>query len=391
MVKWLYSWIVVGIQISSLYPLNHVAIEQCTDDVEIMDLDQLRQQIDHLDETLLQLLNQRMEVVKQIGELKRSANTVIYRPEREKSIIDRLAAGNSGNLLTRAAIEAIYLEIFAVSRNLELPERISYLGPEGSFTHQAAESRFGAMSEYLSLPSIRSVFESVHTERVRFGVVPIENNREGIVFETIDLLYELDVKIVAEVLLPIHHTFATRSENLSDIRWIYSKDIAFRQCQKFISEYFDKDVVQLIPIESTSKAARIAAKEAHSAAICSHIAAKLFDVPIMFENIEDGQHNRTRFLIISKQFVNHPSGQDKTTIVATLPDTPGSLALFLQEFNEKQINLTKIESRPIRVDEKFKSWFYIDFDGHLEEEKVREVLDKHQSHVKWLGSYLKLA
>lgn len=356
-----------------------------------MDLNELRQQIDQIDNQLLHLLNQRMEVVKQVGNLKRSTNTLIYRPEREKSIIDRLSAQNQGKLLNHNAIEAIYLEIFAVSRNIELPERISYLGPEGSFTHQAAESRFGGMSEYMPLPSIRSVFESIDSGRVRFGVVPIENNREGIVNETIDLLYELDIHIVAEVLLPIHHTFATKSEKLSEIRNVYSKDIAFRQCQKFLNEYFDISKITLIPIESTSKAARIASQEQHSAAICSHIAAKLFDVPILFENIEDGQYNRTRFLIISKEFANHRSGHDKTTLVVDLPDQPGSLASFLQDFNEKQINLTKIESRPTRADEKFNSWFYIDFDGHVEDDNVQEIMHKHASHVKWLGSYLKLS
>ena len=125
-----------------------------------MDLNQLRQQIDELDTQLLRLLNERMDVVKKVGELKRANKSIIYRPEREKYIIDRLAGLNNG-LLNRAAIEAIFLEIFAVARNIELPERIAFLGPEGSFTHQAAESRFGAMSEYISLPSIRSVFESV--------------------------------------------------------------------------------------------------------------------------------------------------------------------------------------------------------------------------------------
>jgi chorismate mutase/prephenate dehydratase len=356
-----------------------------------MDLQELRQQIDEIDNEMLQLLNKRMEVVKKVGEFKRITNTIIYRPEREKAIIDRLSTLNQGKLLNRSAIEAIYLEIFAVSRNIELPERISFLGPEGSFTHQAAESRFGGMSEYVSLPSIRSVFESVDTGRVRFGVVPIENNREGIVNETIDLLYELDIKIVAEVLLPIHHTFATKCHTLAEIKRVYSKDIAFRQCQRFLNEYLDTNNVELIPIESTSKAARIVATEPNSAAICSHIAAKLFGVPILFENIEDGQFNRTRFLIISKDFTNQNSGKDKTTLIVDLPDKPGSLVSFLQEFNDKQINLTKIESRPTRADEKFKSWFYIDFDGHFEDERVQEILQKHQSHIKWLGSYLKLS
>ncbi len=354
-----------------------------------MDLTQLRQQIDDLDAQLLQLLNRRMDVVKMVGELKRANKAIIYRPEREKFIIDRLVGLNSG-LLTRPAIEAIFLEIFAVARNIELPERIAYLGPEGSFTHQAAESRFGAMSEYVALPSIRSVFESVNTERTRFGVVPIENNQEGIVNETIDLLYELDVKIVAELPLAIHHTFATKAEKLSEITRIYSKDIAFRQCNKFLREYFEHHPVELIPVESTSRAALIVSQEPQAAAICSHIAAKLFEVPILFHNIEDSETNRTRFLIISKDFKNARSGNDKTTILVNLDNQAGSLARFLQRFDEKKINMTKIESRPLREGEQFRSWFYIDFDGHIDDDDVQEIILARQGQVKWAGSYVKL-
>src|SRR5690606_1508080 len=142
-------------------------------------------------------------------------------------------------LLKRSAIEAIFLEIFAISRNLELPERIAYLGPEGSFTHQAAESGFGAMSEYMPISSIASVFEAVATGRARFGVIPIENNQEGVVAETIDLLGQTDLKIVAEIALSIHFAFGTREENLSNIKRIYSRDIAFKQCKKFLSESFN--------------------------------------------------------------------------------------------------------------------------------------------------------
>jgi chorismate mutase/prephenate dehydratase len=318
-----------------------------------MTLEQLRQQIDELDNEMLEILNKRMEVVKHVGELKKTTQTVIYRPEREKQIIDRLAEMSQG-LLTRPAIEAIYLEIFAVSRNLELPERIAYLGPEGSFTHQAAESRFGAMSDYLPLPSIRSVFESVDTGRARFGVVPIENNLEGIVKETIDLLNETDLKIVAEVVIPVHFTFATKSEKLSDIKRIYSKDIAFGQCEKFLNEYFNgKDEEFFVQVDSTSKAAKLASQDEQSAAVCSHIAAKLFDVPILFDNIQDSSQNRTRFFIIGKDFVNQKSEKDKTTIIAKLPDDgkPGTLVRFLQEFENRGINLVKIESRPVKEGE----------------------------------------
>ncbi|MBC8111061.1 MAG: prephenate dehydratase [Verrucomicrobia bacterium] len=355
-------------------------------------LAELRQQIDDLDSQVLHLLNQRMEVVKQVGELKRSNNALIYRPEREKFIVDRLETLSAG-LLNRKAIEAIFLEIFAVSRNIELPERIAYLGPDGSFTHQAAESRFGAMSEYLAMGNIRSIFESVETERARFGIVPVENNQEGSVNETIDLLAEMDVKIVAEILMPIHFTFASKSDKLSEIDIIYSKDIAFRQCKKFLSEYFEDRYIEQVPVESTSRAAKLASENPRSAALCSHIAAKLFEVPILFDNVEDSQINTTRFLILGKNFVNQQSGNDKTSLVANLPDTdqPGSLFNFLAEFNSRGINITKIDSRPIRKEGKFWSWFYLDFEGHYADENVQEIFKKYQPYLKWVGSYAKLS
>ena len=354
-----------------------------------MTLDDLRKEIDNLDEELLEILNRRLEVVKTIGDLKRKSNTVIYRPEREKSIIDRLNKKNKG-LLNRAAIEALYLEIFAISRNLELPEKISYLGPEGSFTHQAAESRFGAMSEYMSLSNIHAVFDSVKTGRARFGVVPLENNQEGIVSETIDMLGETELKIVAEIPMSIHFAFGSGEDSLNEVKKIYSKDIAFRQCRRFINESFDNRNIELVPVNSTSKAVEIAKKEKGAAAICSHIAAKIFNLPILFENIEDSADNFTRFLIIGKDFVNKSSGNDKTTILAKTSDKPGALVSFLQDFYNSGINLTKIESRPAKKGKNFKYWFFIDFEGHMEDENVKPVMEKHKNGILWLGSYAKM-
>lgn len=357
-----------------------------------MTLESLRNSIDTLDDQLLDLLNQRMELVRKVGEVKRTSNTVIYRPEREKQILDRLHNQNSG-LLNRSAIEAIFLEIFAVSRNLELPERVAYLGPEGSFTHQAAESRFGAMSAYMALPTIRSVFESVETGRARFGVVPIENNQEGVVSEAIDLLLEKDLRIAAEAQIPVHFTFATQTENLAEITHIYSKDIAFRQCSRFLADSFEGFKAEFVPVESTSKAAKMAAQNPKTAALCSHIAAKLFDVPVLFDNIEDSDLNRTRFLILAKDFVNQPSGQDKTTLIAKLPNTesPGVLAEFLQEFNARSINITKIESRPLRNGATFQYWFLLECEGHADEPQLQEILHHHTADVKLLGSYVRIS
>lgn len=352
-------------------------------------LEELRIIIDEIDNKLIDILNERMLVIKEVGALKKSSKTAIYRPEREKSIIDRLFKSHSGHL-TREAIEAIFLEIFAISRNFELPELVSYLGPEGSFTHQAAESRFGAMSEYLALDSIRSVFESIDTGRARFGVVPLENNQEGVVSETIDLLGSMELHITAEVPLPIHFAFATRCENLQQVKRIYSKDIGFKQCKKFLNESFNGSKVEYIAVNSTSKAAKIALDEDGSAAMCSHIAARIHKVPILFDNIEDSTNNFTRFLIISKNIKNQKSEHDKTSLLAKTTDKPGSLMMLLQDFYNAGINMSKLESRPAKEGKTFKYYFYIDIDGHIDDSHISKVFEKHKKDIKWLGSYVKM-
>ncbi len=356
-----------------------------------MTLEELRNQIDTIDNQLLVLMNARMNVVQQVGELKRSSQALIYRPEREKAIVDRLAHQSDG-LLRSDAIEAIFQEIFAVARNIELPERIAYLGPEGSFTHQAAESRFGAMSEYDALPTIRSVFESVETGRAKFGIVPIENNQEGLVFETVDNLNEKDVRIAAEIVKPIHFAFATKAEKLSEIQRIYSKDIGFRQCKRFLDDYFSGYSVEIIPVESTSKAAKMASEDPYAAAICSDIAGKIYGVPVLFNNIQDSIVNRTRFLILAKEFDTMPSGNDKTTVIVQFPnsDKSGTLSRFLREFEVYDINLTKLASHPSRQGDRFGFWFLMEFEGHAKDDKVQKIFRQIQSEIKWLGSYVKL-
>ncbi|PHQ64927.1 MAG: chloride transporter [Sulfurimonas sp.] len=354
-------------------------------------LDDCREAIDAIDNEMLELLNKRMKVVERVGEIKNESGGAIYRPEREKAIIQRLEAQSkaASGALNKSAIEAIFLEIFAVSRNLERPEKIAYLGPEGTFTHQAAESRFGAMSDYISVSSIHSVFKTLESKRAKFGVVPIENSKDGIVGETLDLLAKSTVKIVAELYMPIHMSFVTKATRLEDIKKIYSKDKGFGQCREFLSEH-DLINIEHIPVESTAKAAILASEDPNSAAICSHIAAKLYNVPTMFENIEDEHDSSTRFVILS-DFKNAVSEHDKTSILVKLEDAKeaGSLVHFLKDFDDEKINLSKIESRPSKDKSGFGYWFYIDFYGHIDDSHIQKVLSKHDAEVTWLGSYVK--
>lgn len=352
-----------------------------------MDLRHFREEIDGIDDAILDLLERRMEIVKRIGKIKMQSKVPIYRPEREKEILDRLCA-KKPLLLDRAALEAIYLEIFAVSRNLELPERVAYLGPLGSYTHQAAESRFGAMCEYFSHNTITQTIKSVEDRRASYAVIPIENNHNGIVGETLDLLKDTYLKIVAEIYMPIHHCFASRVESIKEISVIYSKDIAFGQCASFLSEH-SLDHIQRIPVDSTSRAAQLAAQNPKSAAICSHIAAKLYHVPIVFGNIEDNAHNRTRFIIVS-DFKNQRCGRDKTSLYANVANTdrPGALYHLLYDIKDLNINMTSIQSRPVCKGD-FSYCFFIDIDGHIDDANVSELFARYPTTLKWLGSYLK--
>jgi chorismate mutase/prephenate dehydratase len=347
-------------------------------------LKQLRDTLDSIDNEILSLLNKRMQVVCKVGELKVKSGGEIYRPERERAIIQRLEklSKKQKGKLNKLAIESIFLEIFAVSRNLELPQRVAFLGPFGTYTHQMAESRFGGISEYIAMNSIAGVFQEVASKRAKFGVIPIENSSSGIVNDTLMALNKYDLKIISNTSMFIHNCFSTNCKNISDIKKIYSKDVVFGQCREFLSEH-KLDNVELVPVESTAKAVQIALKESNSAAISSHIAAKLYGLPVIFENIEDDDTNHTEFIIVS-DFSNKPSGNDKSAILAKLSKQSGSLVKFLNDFYQADINLTKIESHIIKQE----LIFYIEFEGHQDDSNIKPILKKHKNIIKILGSYL---
>ncbi|MDR1284677.1 MAG: prephenate dehydratase [Campylobacteraceae bacterium] len=347
----------------------------------------LRKEIDKIDDDILKLLNQRMEFVKEIGVLKHTSGSSIYRPEREKEILDRLKK-LSGGYVKNGAIEAIYSEIFAVSRNIEFPEKIAFLGPEGTYSHQAAQSRFGAQGNYLALNSIEAVFQVLTNKEAKYGVVPIENNTEGVVGVTLDCLgkYE-DIKVVAELYMDIHHSFATFAEDVKDVKIIYSHPQGYNQCRQFLETHL-LNGVEFIPTKSTAEAAKMASKDKNAAAICSYIAAKLCKIPTLFAKIEDNLANRTRFAVLS-DFKNQKGLKNKTSILAKTYDKPGGLLALLQLFNDAKINLTKLESRPTKRRD-FKRVFYLDFEGHIDDENVQNVLNGSGKNydIIWLGSYI---
>lgn len=353
-----------------------------------MNLDDLRKEIDKIDDNIADLLASRMEVVEKIGHVK--AGGVIYRPEREKAIIERLEARLKGKKISKKGISAIFYEIFSLSRMLEGGEKIAFLGPFGTHTHEASIARFGLNADFVPLSSIEAVFKEIELGAAKFGVVPFENNTEGAVGASLDCLKKYEnIKIIGEIYIDINHCLVSANADIKEIKAIYSHPHAYAQCRGFLSEH-GLENVSFIAAKSTAHAAALAREDKASAAICSKAAAKMEDLRIVYEKIQDNENNRTRFFVLS-DFGLGQSGDDKTSILAFTEHKPGGLFELLSIFKAHNINITKLESRPIKQ-KSFKSLFYLDFEGHAKDENIANALSeasKQGHNLKVLGSYAK--
>jgi len=349
-----------------------------------MPLDELRNRIDELDHKLVQLLNERAQVVVEIGKLKSKTGKPIYAPDREKEVFARIAKANEGPLPDRCLL-AIWRELMSGSFALERPLRIGYLGPGGSFSHTASMLKFGQSVEYEPLADIRSIFDEVSKGHCDLGLVPIENTTGGGVIETLDALIDSDVKICSEVLMTIRHNLLGNCP-LEEIEKIYSKPEVFAQCRNWLSATFKE--AQTVAVASSAKAAQMAAEESKAAAIGSVVAAELYGLKIICENIEDIANNVTRFLVVSREDAK-PTGEDKTAILFSTAHKAGALADVLEVFKQYNINLTNIESRPSKK-RQWEYYFFVDFVGHRTEEHVQKGLEEARKHclqLSILGSF----
>jgi len=349
-----------------------------------MSLEDLRKRIDDIDAKLVDLLNERAQVVVDIGKLKNSTDTPIYAPDREKQVLERIQKLNQGPLPNKCLL-AVWREMMSGSFVLERPLRIAYLGPEGSFSHAAAMLKFGQSVEYEPLADITSVFSEVSKGHSDLGVVPIENSTGGGVIETLDTLIESDVMICAEVLLAIHHNLLANCA-LQEIEKVYSKPEIFAQCRNWLSATFKE--ARTIAVASSSVAAKMASEEPHAAAIGSTVAAELYNLKIVCENIEDISNNVTRFLVISRSDAR-ATGEDKTAAVFSTAHKAGALADVLNCFKECGVNLTNIESRPSRKRER-EYYFFVDFLGHRTDANVVRAIEMARHHclqLSILGSF----
>jgi chorismate mutase/prephenate dehydratase len=349
-------------------------------------LESLRGQIDALDTRIVQLLNDRAKVAQQIGEIKRRTNAKVYHPDRESQIYKRIISENKGPL-PNASLTAIYRELMASSRALERPFRVSYLGPLGTFSYVAARKNFGPAVDYIAQRSIEGVFREVSMNRADYGIVPVENSTEGGIRDTLQMFLEFDVKVCGEVVLPIHHSLMAHGPEES-IQKVYSKPQVFAQCRNWLSTHLGQ--AELLEVGSTTEAARLVKKESGSAAIAHEEVAELYDLNVLYKNIEDYPSNITRFFILGESYPG-PSGQDKTAVMCYIKNQVGALYGLLHPFKKYCINLTSIESLPSRK----KAWdysFYVELEGHASEPRVGKALRKVEKkclELKVLGSFPK--
>jgi len=349
-----------------------------------MPLDNIRKKIDTIDDELLRLLNERADLVHEVGEIKKKDGLEIYAPEREEQLLQSLIAKSEGRLPEKS-IRAIYREIMSAALALEQNLKIAYLGPEGTWTHQAAINKFGQSVAYTPQPSFTEVFDQVARRVADYGVVPIENSTEGAVNHTLDLFADSPLKICAQILLRIDNVLmATGSRE--EITKLYSHPQVFGQCRGWIHSNFPN--AEIIEVSSTTRAAEIAAKEPGAAALGGKLAAELYGLEILEPSIQDRATNTTRFLVLSHNTCP-ATGNDRTSIMFSVRDKPGSLFDALKPFNEFEINMSKIESRPSKRRD-WEYFFFVDVLGHCEDEKLITALnelEEHCSFVKILGSY----
>jgi len=351
-----------------------------------VNLDDIRKQIDAIDHQLLDLLSQRADLVHEVGVVKKRDGLQIYAPDREQALLTRLIDMNRGRLPEKS-IRAIYREIMSAALALEDHLRIAYLGPEGTWTHQAAIKKFGHSVDYSPQANFADVFDQVARRKASYGVVPIENSTEGAVSHTLDLFVDSPLHICSQILMRIEHGLMAAVPR-EDIKTLYSHPQVFGQCRNWIHKHFPQ--TDLVEVSSTTKAAEIARDRAAdgAAALGGTLAAEMYGLTMLEEAIQDRATNTTRFLVIGEKTCP-PTGNDRTSLLFAIHDRPGSLVNALKAFDEFHINMSKIESRP----SKRRDWeyiFYVDLAGHCEDPAVANALnelDKHCSMVKLLGSY----
>lgn len=349
-----------------------------------MSISDHRKAIDQIDEKIVHLLNERTRHVLEIGAIKLKAGEEIYAPHRERAVLQRISRLNHGPI-TSESLQAIYREIMSSALSLEKTMTIAYLGPEATFTHQAAIQRFGASLNYSAQRTIADVFAEVGKNRADYGVVPVENSTEGVVTHTLDMFADSELKIVSQIVLPIRHCLVSRVPR-QRIKKLYIHPQTLAQCRGWLQRSFPQ--AEVVETSSNARSVELAAADRSAGALAGELAAAQYGVPVLEQDIQDNAANATRFLVLGRQ-CSPPTGQDRTSIMFSIQHKVGALYAALSPFRRYRLNMTKIESRP----SKRKAWeyfFFVDCDGHQEDRKVAKALvqlKEQCNFMKVLGSY----
>lgn len=352
-------------------------------------LDQLRQQIDAVDEEIQKLVNRRGKLAQDVASAKTQAgdDTEFYRPSREAQVLRKVMERNTGPI-SDEDMGRLFREIMSSCLALEQVLNIAYLGPAGTFTQAAALKHFGHSVQCTPLTSIDTVFREVVSKNANYGVVPIENSSEGVIDYTLDMFLRSPLKICGEVELRVHHNILSRHRSLDKIQRIYTHQQSLAQCREWLNSNLPH--AEKLAVSSNAEGARRAAQEDGSAAIAGEIAAELYQLNIVSKNIEDEPDNTTRFIVIGPSSVP-ASGNDKTSLLVSTGNNPGALHRLLKPFSDHKISMTRIESRPSRA-LRWEYVFFIDIDGHVDDPAIANAIDEMKNTaamLKILGSYPK--
>ncbi|MBU6399898.1 MAG: prephenate dehydratase [Verrucomicrobia bacterium] len=343
-----------------------------------------RQAIDKLDAQIVKLLNERTRHVLEIGAIKLKAGEEIYAPHRELAVLQRLGKVNPGPI-TNDSLRQIYREVMSSALALQKSMTIAYLGPEATFTHQAALRRFGSSLRYAAQKTIADVFTEVSKNRADYGVVPVENSTDGVVTNTLDMFVDSELKVVSQIILRIQHCLMSRVA-LPRVRKLFTHPQALAQCRGWVQNHLPE--VEIIETSSNTRSAQLAATQRGAAAIASSLAAEKYRLRVLEHDIQDDSNNATRFLVLGRQ-CSPPTGHDRTSLLFGIPNQVGSLDQILSFFSRCKLNLTNIESRPDKS-HAVGSLIFVDCEGHVRDPAVAKTLAglrKRCSLVKVLGSY----
>jgi len=352
-------------------------------------LQAIRQRIDALDKELQALLNERASLAQEVAHVKLEAgeDANFYRPEREAQVLRAVKERNQGPLPAEE-VARLFREVMSACLALERPMTIAYLGPAGTFSHEAALKHFGHSMVGSPLPALDEVFREVEAGSADYAVVPVENSTEGAVNYTLDLMLATPLRICGEVELRIHDHLMSHATELSGIKRVYSHGQSLAQCR----EWLDSNIAgaERIAVSSNAEAAHLASEDVEAAAIAGISAAEIYKLPVLARNIEDKPDNTTRFLILGHCEVP-PSGEDKTALLVSAHNRPGALSQLLEPLARHGISMSRIESRPSRQG----MWdyvFFLEIEGHQSDEPVAQALAELESAAslyKILGSFPK--